>query len=250
MKIALAQIASIKGEIDGNIKHHLRVLKHFYGGTGDLVMFPELSLSNYDPDIAAVTAVAPNDARLNVFQQYADSSGISVGIGMPTPGAEKPYISVVIFRPGENRRVISKRHLHPDEYEFFSPSNGPIGTIDFDVKVALAICVEISVPAHIQAAQECGIDIYLATVAKTVHGISEARAVLSEKARRFGLPILLVNSIGRCEGKEAGGGSMVIDDEGGVIGQLGRTDEGFLVYDSAARTAVSIMMNEMDNKYG
>ena len=244
MKIGLAQIASIKGEIDDNIEHHLRMLKHFYGGPGDLVVFPELSLSNYDPDIAAVTATAPNDARLDVFQRCADSSGISVGAGIPTTGEEKPYISLVLFRPGENRRVLSKRYLHPDEYAFFSPSNGSIGVVDFDVKVALAICFEISVPAHIQAATKCGIDLYLATVAKTAHGIREARAVLSAKARHFRLPILLVNSIGRCEGKEAGGGSMVINDKGVVIGQLSSTDEGFLVYDSAACTALSIIMSE------
>jgi predicted amidohydrolase len=222
----------------------MMVLRGLDRGAVDFVMFPELSLSNYDPDIAVSVAVEPMDSRLDVFQGFADSTGISVGIGVPTRSAEKPLISAIIFSPGKDRRVISKRYLHSDEFAFFALAIGPIGILDLPAKVAVAICYEISVAAHIEDAVTRGIHLYLASVAKTSSGVAEARTCLSTKARYYHIPILMVNCVGTCEGKVAGGGSMVIDDTGEVIAQLGGTDEGLLIYDSALHTAVSIPIKD------
>jgi len=40
----------------------------------DLVAFPELSLSNYDPEIADAVAITSDDHRLAVFRAFADET--------------------------------------------------------------------------------------------------------------------------------------------------------------------------------
>ena len=240
MKICLAQVRSAKGHLQENIDHHMRVLTHLEAGAADLVVFPELSLTNYDPDIAMATAIAPQDSRLQVFQEVADSTGLTIAVGVPTKSLEKPLISMIICLPNQARRVINKQYLHGDERAFFSPADEAPGLHDMATRIGLAICYEMSVDAHIEAALSSGIDLYLASVAKTRDGMVKAEKALSTKAKRYQVPILVVSCVGTCEGKDAGGGSMAIDPSGKIIVQLRHTDEGLLVYDDVSRTAVSL----------
>ena len=83
MKICLAQIRSEKGDLQGNIDHHMMVLRQLDAGAADLVVFPELSLTNYDPDIALDAAIHPQDSRLHVFQKFADTTGMTIAVGVP-----------------------------------------------------------------------------------------------------------------------------------------------------------------------
>ena len=235
MKIGLAQIKSDKGDINGNLRHHLDLLGNLAAGEVELVIFPELSLSNYDPDIAVSAAIGPEDTRLDAIQQFADRTEISVGVGFPERSSDKPFITLVVFSPSRPRTVIHKSHLHEDELPYFSTLNESASVLELSKRVAVAICYEITVDAHIESAMAKNMDLYLASVAKTAKGIREAKTQLSAKAREFKVPILVANSVGTCEGKVAGGGSMVIDVDGTVIGALNDTEEAILIYDSEAR---------------
>lgn len=65
MKICLAQVRSEKGHIQRNVDHHMALLRILEPSSGDLVVFPELSLSNYDPDVADSVAIEPDHRRLD-----------------------------------------------------------------------------------------------------------------------------------------------------------------------------------------
>jgi predicted amidohydrolase len=231
MKIGLAQIKSVKGDILDNLKHHLALLDRLAPGDADLVMFPELSLTNYDPDIAESFALDPDDARLTPFQDFANRTAMAIGIGLPTRTQGKPQISTVIFRPDGSRTVIHKSYLHEDEVPYFSAEPAPATVLAMEKKVAVAICYEISVEAHYASAAKSGMEALLASVAKTADGMVQARPWLSVKARQFGIPILVANSVGTCEGKVAGGSSMVIAADGSVICALNAHEEALLIYD-------------------
>ena len=231
MKIGLAQIRSSTGDIDRNISHHLDVLDHLGAGDVDLVMFPELSLSNYAPDIANSVAMEPDDIRLKPFQEFADRTGISVGVGIPLRSTNRPLISIIVFFANRIKTIIHKSYLHEDELPYFSVSSMPVTVLEMSRRVTVAICHEINVDAHIESAAAKGIDVYLASVAKTAVGLDAAREKLLVHASKFNIPVLVVNSVGTCEGKEAGGGSMVIGADGTVICSLDDTEEAILIYD-------------------
>lgn len=237
MKICLAQIRSRSGEVERNVERHLGVLRGLEPGAPDLVVFPELSLTNYDPGVAAALAMRPSDERLAVFQRHADERGTAVAVGAPLRGVGKPIIAVFVFAPGRAPVVVGKRHLHADEVACFSAAGGSPTVLELGARVGVAICYEVSVAAHAAALARGGADIYLASVAKTPRGVAEAEVALSAIARRHGIPALLVNSVGTCEAETAGGRSMVIDREGRLLRRLGGAEEGLLVYDTETETA-------------
>jgi len=236
MKIGLAQIKSVQGEIAYNLEHHLVLLNRLSPGDADLVMFPELSLTNYDPDIAETVALAADDPQLAPLQTFADETAISVGVGLPTRTGQKPRISVLIFWPKAPKTVIHKSYLHPDELPYFSAEQAPATLLQMGKRVAIAICYEISVDAHFASAAKQGMEVVLASVAKTAGGIDQAKQRLTAKAGQCGVPILVANSVGTCEGKVAGGNSMVIKTDGTVAYALDSHEEAILLYDLNEQT--------------
>lgn len=243
MRIGLAQIRSEKGAVERNVRRHLAVLRQLSPGAADLVVFPELSLSNYDPDVAAASAVRPEDDRIAPIRRFASETGVAVAVGAPVrsddplASEEKPRIVLLVFPPGRPPVVVEKRYLHEDEVPFFSSADAGPSVLDFAVPVGVAICYEITVAAHADALIGAGAAVYLASVAKTSEGVTAAHAALSETAKRHDVPALMVNSVGTCEGKPAGGGSLALDREGRLVCQLGDAEEAFLVYDTEGGTA-------------
>jgi len=127
--------------------------------------------------------------------------------------------------------VIHKSFLHDDEVPYFSAEQAPATLLEMGKRVAIAICYEISVDDHYASAAHQGMEVLLATVAKTAGGMDQARQRLSAKARQLNIPILVANSVGTCEGKVAGGNSMVIRADGTVACALNSDEEAMLLYD-------------------
>lgn len=69
MKISIAQIEAIKGDIEKNLDKHLQFIEAASSGQSDLIMFPELSLTGYEPGLAKELATHSMDDRLNPLQK-------------------------------------------------------------------------------------------------------------------------------------------------------------------------------------
>ncbi len=78
MKIALAQISSKKGAIKVNITHHLRYIESAIKAGADLIIFPELSITGYEPHLAKQLVTQPNDPVFNDFQDLSDAHNITL----------------------------------------------------------------------------------------------------------------------------------------------------------------------------
>jgi predicted amidohydrolase len=86
---------------------------------GHVIIFPELSLTGYEPTLAKELAIHQDDKRLDDFQQISDLHGITIGLGAPTKGSKGICISMIFFQPHRERRLYSKKYLHADEYPYF-----------------------------------------------------------------------------------------------------------------------------------
>ena len=235
MKIGLVQIKSESGQIKQNIDHHLKVLRSLKAHTTDLVVFPELSISNYEPPIALDTAISPDDECLSVFQQYAQESNTAIAIGAPIKAPENPLIGVIVFIPDQRPTIIAKKYLHEDETPFFSPSSSGVVPLELVCRIGIAICYELSVSTHTEAVMQHNPSIYIASVAKTPEGVASSQITLTRIATEYHLPVLLVNSVGTCDGIRSGGGTMAIGPDGRLLAQLDNTSEGMLVFDTESR---------------
>ncbi|MCA9984627.1 MAG: carbon-nitrogen hydrolase family protein [Anaerolineales bacterium] len=232
MKIVLVQTAPTRGDIAANLADHVAHINRAVAAGADLVIFPELSLTGYEPALAADLAMSPADARLDAFQQLSQEHNLIIGVGLPTRGETGLHISLVLFQPDGLRRAYHKRYLHADEEPFFiSGPNFPTLTVA-GMNVGLAICYELSIPEHALSAHEGGAALYLASVAKTAAGMDNAGQRLSEIARQYGIPALISNSVGPSDNFIGAGRSAIWDSDGRLSQALPADRPGMLVYDS------------------
>ena len=113
MKLAVAQTQPRRGDIAHNIADHMRFIQAAVAQYADLLIFPELSLTGYEPTLARALATTPDDPRLAPFQMCSDADRIVIGVGLPLVMGAGVGIGMVLFRPGQPRLVYAKHHLHP-----------------------------------------------------------------------------------------------------------------------------------------
>ena len=239
MKLAVAQIRPSIGPIQGNVLRHEALVDLGVHHGASLLVFPELSLTGYEPGRAAELSCSSDDPRLDVFQQKCDQTGISIGVGVPLNTNGLPRISTLIFRPNATPWIYSKRFLHPDERPYFDCGSRSDATIYSSPKITLAICYELSVPKHAEMAFKSGSTAYIASVAKTAHGLENARQQLSDIAKRYSALVMLSNCLGVHDGAECIGGSAAWDRNGNLLAQLDSESDGVIVLDHDAGTIVT-----------
>jgi len=234
MKICLVQLQSAKGDFAANTASHQKFILRAVEHGVDLIIFPELSLTGYEPTLAHALAMELSDERLSVFQQLADSHSVAIGVGVPVRSESGVCISLVLFEPAKPRALYSKKYLHADEERYFvSGANFPVWNIKATA-VSLAICYELSVPEHSEQAFNSGGQLYLASVAKSTKGVEKAYESLSAIAMRYAVPVLMCNGVGLADDFVNAGGSAVWSQKGELLGQLSDSEEGLLFFDTAS----------------
>ena len=245
MRIGVAQTRPFKGNIQSNIDRHGKLIDLAVSVGAELVVFPELSITGYEPTLAKDLAIDRDDRRFDVFQNISDIKHVTIAIGAPTKSWEGTYISLLLFQPHKARQLYSKRYLHPDEESFFVRGQDSTGLFDKDAKAALAICYELSVPEHAANAFNNGAQIYIASVAKSVGGVENAIARLSEIAREYSMTVLMSNCVGLSDGIECGGRTSVWNDKGVLLGQFDDANEGAIVVDTERQDAVHFISQNL-----
>ena len=231
MKICIAQTKPVTGDVNKNIDIHKKFadLAAFY--RADAIIFPELSLTGYEPTLAESLATDKDDERFNELQQLSDSKKMIIGAGMPIKTDQGILIGMIIFQPDQLRQTYFKQYIHPDEEPFFI--NGMYQPVLGENEIAFAICYEISIPGHAEQAHKNGANIYIASVAKTAAGVKKAIETLSATAKKYSMTVLMSNCIGINDGVECGGRTSAWNDQGILLGQLNERHEGLIIFDTA-----------------
>lgn len=232
MKICIAQTSSEKGNIQLNIQNHLELIQRAIMHNSDLIIFPELSITNYEPPIAKKLATAIDNSIFDPFQELADRNKITIGIGMPTKSTEGINISMLFFQPNHKGAVYSKQILHSDELLYFVNGNKQYFLNIKGTKIAVGICYETLQGEHFINAHHQGADIYIASVAKSKDGIEKAYKYFSKIAIEYQTPILISNCIGPCDNFISVGQSAVWNKQGQIIGVLNEKNQGLLIFDT------------------
>lgn len=231
MKICAVQTRPIKGDSQSNIDNHKKLIGLAVSNGADTIIFPELSLTGYEPKLSKELATNESDSRFDDFQKISDTCQLTIGVGVPTKNNTGICISMVLFQPHQARQTYSKKYLHPDEEEFFISGQGSDGLTGNKTNMALAICYELSVPGHSENAFKSGAKIYIASVAKSFSGIEKAIKSLADIASKYSMTVLMSNCVGYCDDFESGGKSSIWNSKGLLIAQLNDTREGILIFD-------------------
>jgi predicted amidohydrolase len=235
MKIGIVQLEPVKGNIERNIEIHIDWIKQAIIQHTDLIVFPELSLTGYEPELASSLATNQNDKRLDCFQKLSDENNITIGVGLPTRILDELNISMILFQPRKIRMTYSKQYLYPTEVSFFTAGFNPL-VLEFETEiVAPAICFELSNKEHYEFAAQNNATVYLASVLNSVNGIDSDLKKLSDIARNYKMVTFMANFIGESGGYKCAGKSSIWNDNGEVIKQLGSKEEGLIIYDTKTK---------------
>jgi predicted amidohydrolase len=247
MILAVAQIHPHKGDMLKNIDRHKQLIYKALSYHADTIIFPELSLTGYEPELAQTLALSADDARLDCFQDISNAHAITIGVGVPQNTEGGITISMIIFQSHKPRQVYSKKYLHASELPFFVGGENDttfIGT----TKTALAICYEISIPQHAEDAAKHGADIYIASVVEDY--VDNAIVKLSAIASKYKMTVLMANAVGHtgaylCEGK-----SSIWNKAGFLVAQLDGVHEGILMFNTETKEVASVRYKNALNTEG
>lgn len=231
--MGLAQISSKTGDVAANISRHVEFIRKVADQALDLIIFPELSLTAYEPKLAKEMAMAVTDNRLEIFQQLSIEYKMVIGIGLPEKCLTGVKISMLLFCPDNTRQTYAKTYLHEDELPYFVPGKNKKLTLDYilDFTLGLAICYELSVANHVATVTKLGVNGYLASVAKTKAGVEEASKQLSNLANKHNMYAFMANSVGIADDVQMSGQSGIWGPDGSELGRLNANDEGILICD-------------------
>ncbi len=81
--VAVAQTRPVRGDVPANLDEHVRLALLAAAEGAQVVVFPELSLTGYELDLAEKLAFTEADPRLMPLLDLAHSSGMILVVGAP-----------------------------------------------------------------------------------------------------------------------------------------------------------------------
>lgn len=208
-KIAAAQVAAIRGDIDRNIATHAAAIAAAAERDVSVLVFPELSLTGYEIDLSAELAMSATDPRLNPLRDLARKFQIEVIVGAPLRnGSEKPWLGAIVMSADGTTKTYSKMHLGGSEPIHFTQGEDPLVLTVRGYTTGIAICADASQPSHPLTYAQAGTRIYAAGVFLNSEWYVTDAPRLANYAARHRMLVLMANhadSVGtyRSVGKSA-----------------------------------------------
>lgn len=237
MKICAVQFQPDIGNMTSNLAKHLDLIKVAIDQGADLIFFPELSLTGFEPKLANLLATDENDARFNIFQQCSNEYNLIIGVGLPFSKGSKVQIGMVWFTPKSARCSYAKQQLHADELPFFVSGERQLILKTSAHQLAPAICYESLQLNHADHAARLGADIYLASVAKSAGGMAKAMRHYPFIAHKYSMYVIMSNSLGPCDNFTSVGQSAAWNSRGELLLQMDSESEGVLMVDTVTEKA-------------
>lgn len=232
MKICIAQTHPIKGDIKKNIEAHKRLISLAILNNADIIVFPELSLTGFEPELAKQLATTKDDERFVELQEISNTQGIIICVGVPIKSNQGILISMLIFQPNKPIEIYSKQHLHNDEFTVFAAGNHSFFLEKETTKIAFAICYETSIKQHAEYAHNKNATVYMASVLNSTKSIDADIERLSKIASGHKMTVFMSNYVGISGGYKCAGKSSIWNNKGEIIAQLNSETEGILIYDN------------------
>lgn len=227
--IAAAQIAAVPGDVGHNIESHARLTAAAKPHGVNVLLFPELSLTGYEPTLAAALAFAPNDPRLAPLVQLAREHQMTLLVGAPLASAALPRLGAFAISAAGEIDTYAKNHLHPGEEKYFSPGQSPLVLRRAPHAIAVAICADLGHASHPAAYSALGATIYAAGVCLTPKGYAADAGCMSRYACDHGMLTILANYYGRTGEYETAGRSAIWSPAGRLLAEAPSTGDALVI---------------------
>ena len=223
LRIVMAQIDLLVGDVRGNAEQVIdAAIRARDGLRAQAILFPELTLTGYPPEDLLLRP----GLQLHVLEALErikrEVRGIDVVVGHPHAGTGGLYNAASLIRDGQIVATAHKQHLPNysvfDEKRYFAAGAEPCVVEIGGVPFGLTICEDIWSPGPVQQAKAAGARCILNINASPFHAGKgdEREAVVRDRVREVGLPVIYVNLVGGQDELVFDGESFVMDAEGRV----------------------------------
>src|SRR5215204_130570 len=237
MRLALVQMNSVVGDLDGNRTAILDRLADARAMGADVVLFPELIVTGYPPEDLLLRPGFVRAAEASVRQIARETHSLVALVGVPIFDRDL-YNACAVLADGDLVAVYRKHFLPNygvfDEERYFAPGDELVLLRHGDVLIGPTICEDIWQPGPPAT------DLALAG-AELVANISaspfhvgkdrEREQMLVQRALDNSCFVAFVNAVGAQDELVFDGHSVVIDDEGRVLARAPGFEEALLVVD-------------------
>ena len=251
MRLALAQINSVVGDVDGNAARVTEWLDKARAEQADLVLFPELVVTGYPAEDLLLRPAFVRAARAAVEEIARKTRGITALVGAPHLDADL-YNACFVLAHGEVRAVYRKRYLPNygvfDEDRYFAPANDLMTLAFGDVLVGPTICEDLWQPGPPASDLALAGAQLIANISASPFHVGKDRereAMLQVRARDNTCFVALCNSVGGQDELIFDGHSVVIDDNGDVVARAAGFEEELLVVDVDPESAIGRRLRDV-----
>ena len=237
MRLALAQINPVVGDLDGNRDLILGRIEEARTAGADLVVLPELAVTGYPPEDLLLRPGFVHAARASLERIAAETRGIVALAGVPLfEGAL--YNACAICADGEVSGWAKKWRLPNygvfDEKRYFV-SGSELALVEVaGTNVGIAICEDMWVqgpPTTDLVAAGADLVVNLSASPFHVGRAQEREAIFSARARESGVRVALCNMVGGQDELIFDGHSLFIGSDGTVLARAAGFEEALLVVD-------------------
>jgi NAD+ synthase (glutamine-hydrolysing) len=245
MRLALAQIDTVVGDLDGNRDRILAGLEEARDGGADLVLFPELAITGYPPEDLLLRPGFLKAAAETLAEVAAATRGIAALVG--TPHLDRDLFNAcAICVDGELKAIYRKQFLPNygvfDEDRYFQPGRGLVLLRCGETLVGPTVCEDIwqpGPPATDLALAGAHVVANISASPFHVGKGTEREDMLATRARDNSCWIAFVNAVGAQDELIFDGQSLVLDENGDVVVRGPAFEEALLLVDVDATTAVA-----------
>ena len=245
MRLALAQINTVVGDLDGNVARIVGRLREARNAGADLVLFPELAITGYPPEDLLFRPGFLREARRAVEQVAAETTDIAALVGVPWLDRDL-YNGCAICADGELKAVYPKRFLPNygvfDEVRYFQPGREMYLLRMGEALIGPTVCEDIWQPGPPATDLALAGALVIANISASPFHVGkglEREEMLITRARDNACWVVLVNAVGGQDELIFDGHSVVIDEEGEVVARAPSFEEALLVVDIDVSTAIA-----------
>ena len=235
MKCALVSLDQRWQEKAANLERCERFAARAREADCALVVFPEMTLTGYSLDTAAIVEDEADSATLARFGELAARRGIAVIFGacLSRPERPKPRNALCLALPDGTSRVLYEK-IHPFSFageEAVFGAGERLGLAEIDgVRIGAAICYDLRFP-ELYSAMAASCDLTITIANWPARRVAHWRALLPARAIENQCYAVGVNRIGRDgNGLDYEKSSMAVSPEGAVLAPI-EGDEEFDIYE-------------------
>ena len=251
MRLALAQINAVVGDLDGNRERILAALAEARSANAEVVLLPELAVTGYPPEDLLLRPGFVRAAAESLQSIAAETRGLTALVG--TPWFDRDLFNAcAVCSDGEVKAFYRKRFLPNygvfDEERYFASGRELILLRLGEILIGPTICEDIwqpGPPATDLALAGAELLVNLSASPYFVGKAEDREEMLVTRARDNSAYLAFCNLVGGQDELLFDGHSVVLDDEGEVLARAPGFEEALLVVDLDPSEAIGRRLRDV-----